>query len=181
MLLIPKFTTVGEHAFPGRRHPRRLLRARRRLDPRRPGEDRQACLRRQLRHGRARAQGAQGVAGRGPVCGTGSRRGQGRIELGRQSADPPSPYGRKDRRHPHLRPADAAKGRARPRRVRPRGPAAALGRPQPLGRRDTDRALGRAAAARRTPRRTGADRGRTGRGARHRARQAAARRPAQGR
>ena len=120
---------------PRGRHPGRLLRAGRRLDPGRPGEDRQARLRRQLRHGRAGAQGPQGVAGRGALSGTRAHGGQGRFELGGQPTDPPAAYGRRDRRHPHVRAADPAQGRARPRRGPPGRPVAPPRRAQPRGRR----------------------------------------------
>ena len=88
MLLIPKFTTVGDHAFLA--------------DDTLVGcyelgggwirvgarQDRQARLRRQLRHGGARPQGAQGVAGRRALRRAGARRRQGRLVAGSAARRP---------------------------------------------------------------------------------------------
>ncbi len=105
---------------PRRRHPDRLLRARRRLGAGRGRQDRQARLHRQLRHGRRRPQGAQGLAGRRAVGRAPPRGRQGRDVLARQPADPAAPGRRAPGRQPHLRPtappADlprAGRGRAR--------------------------------------------------------------------
>ena len=96
---------------PRRRHPDRRLRARRRLAAHRAGQDRQAGLRRQLRHGRAGSQGAQGGAGRGAVGGAAPQDAQpGESWLGSPPAAAAA-YGGRQRRRPHLRPADPAQGR----------------------------------------------------------------------
>ena len=93
---------------PRRRHPARRLRARRRLAARRAGEGRQARVRRQLRDGGARPQGAQAGAGRRAVGGPAPDQGQGGHVVARQPADPAAPAGRRRRRQPDLRPARAA-------------------------------------------------------------------------
>ena len=88
VLLIPTLTHGQRRGVPRRRHPARRLRAGRRLAARRAGEDRQARVRRQLRHGRARPQGAQARAGRGAVRGAAPRAGQGGHLVAGQPADP---------------------------------------------------------------------------------------------
>ena len=91
--------------------PSRRLRARRRLAADRAGQDRQARVRRQLRDGRARAQGAQ--AGAWSPCSR-PRRGAGKAKAGTSwLGSPPRPL-RRDRGDgddsSHLRPADAGCG-----------------------------------------------------------------------
>ena len=134
VLLIPKFTTVGEHAFLA---DDTLVGCYElgggwiRVDP--------------VKIGKRAFVGNSGMAAPGRKVPKESlvavlsaapraRRGQGRIELGRQPADPASPYGGQDRRHPHLRAADPAQGRARTGRDRARRPAAAARPAQPRGR-----------------------------------------------
>ena len=58
-------------------------------------------------------QGAQGVAGGGAVGGAAPQDGARGGVLARQPAGPPPAYGRRQRRRPHLRPADPAQGRPR--------------------------------------------------------------------
>ena len=78
----PEADQHQRRGVPGRRHPDRQLRARRRLAARRAHQDRQARLRRQLRHDRARPQGAQAVPGRRAVGGAAAQEGQGRARPG---------------------------------------------------------------------------------------------------
>ena len=134
VLLIPKFTTVGEHAFLA---DDTLVGCYElgggwiRVDP--------------VKIGKRAFVGNSGMAAPGRKvpkeslvavlsAAPAARRGQGRLELGGQPADPAAAHGRRDRRHPHLRAADPAQGRARPRRGRPCGAAAAPGAPRPRGR-----------------------------------------------
>ncbi len=88
---------------PRRRHPDRRLRAGRRLAAGRAGQDRQARLRRQLRDGGPRSQGAQGVAGRRAVGGTAAQdRPLGRVVAG-QPAGAAASRDPERRQRPHLR------------------------------------------------------------------------------
>ncbi|EGD42121.1 putative non-ribosomal peptide synthetase [Nocardioidaceae bacterium Broad-1] len=83
--------------LPRRRHPDRWLRARRRLVAGRAGEDRQARLRRQLGHGRARPQGAEGVPGRRAQRRASSQACAEGRELARLAAGAAAPRGRRGR------------------------------------------------------------------------------------
>ncbi len=165
---------------PGRRHPARRLRARRRMDAGRAGQDRQARVRRQLRDGRARPTGPQVVPGRGAFRGAAAQvRARGGVVAGQPAGHPPA-YRCRQRRGPHLQPADSPQG----------GPRARGGLPDIAGR-GRRRAGGvgghHAGLAARPPvrRRAGpgprgaaARRGRPGRRAGHRRRQVAAGGPA---
>ena len=98
---------------PRRRHPDRRLRARRRLAAHRAGQDRQARLRRQLRHGGAGPQGAQAGPGRGAVGRPAPQDREGGGVLAGQPAGAAAAYGRSGRGRAHLRAAHPAPGRPR--------------------------------------------------------------------
>ena len=87
---------------PRRRHPDRQLRARWRLAAGGAREDRQAGVRRQLRDGSRRPQGAQAVARGGALRGAGSQGGRGRGVVARQPARHAAPAASGPRRHPDL-------------------------------------------------------------------------------
>ena len=113
VLLIPQLTTINDGAFLADDTLHRRVRAGRRLAADRARQDRQARVRRQLRHGRARPQGAQARAGRRALGRAAAHEGQGRDVLARQPAGPAPAHGRRRDDEPDLRPAAPAPGRPR--------------------------------------------------------------------
>ena len=138
----PQVRTGQRPRVPRRRHPDRRLRARRWLDPRRAGQDRQARLRRQLRDGVRRSSSAQVVARRRPFGGTATGRGQGGVVLAGQPADQASPVSRGDRHQPDLRAAQPAQALPRARGDLADGADDARRTPQPRRRRHVARVAG---------------------------------------
>ena len=132
MLLIPKLTSVNDGAFLADDTLLGRLRARRRLAADRAGQDRQARLRRELRHGRARPQGAQARAGRCAVGRAAPDEGQGRDVVARQPARRAAAPGGQRRRRPDVQAADPAARRPGAGRDLPAG---AGDRPGPALRR----------------------------------------------
>ena len=90
----PEADQHQRRGVPGRRHPAGQLRARRRVAPRGAHQDRQACVRRQLRHDRAGTEGPQGVPGRRALCGSSAQEGQAWLVLAGQPTGPAAPLGR---------------------------------------------------------------------------------------
>ncbi len=109
----PEADQHQRRGLPRRRHPARQLRARRRLAAGGAHQDRQARVRRQLRHDRAGTQGAQAVPRRRALGGAAPQEGQGRVVLAGQPAGAPASADRRRRRQPHLRPAAPAAHRPR--------------------------------------------------------------------
>ena len=88
--------------LPRRRHHGGVLRTRRRLDPRRQGDHRQARVPRQLRNHPARPARARRRAGRRAECD--AAQGEGGLVVAGQSADPAAPPADGRRRAAHLPP-----------------------------------------------------------------------------
>ena len=107
----PEVHRRGGRRLPGRRHHGRVLRTRRRMDPRREGHRRQAGVPRQLGYHPAGPTGARRRTGRRAQ--RDAAQGQGRIVVVGQSADPTAPQAHRRRRAAHLPPVVAAEGHAR--------------------------------------------------------------------